>query len=47
MECARLKNWHFWWNRRENPSDWSWMVDTQATYIPFGVNIYGKLKKRA
>ena len=47
MECVRLKNWHFGWNENFFPPDWSWMVYTQVTDTPFGLDFWGDLKNRA
>ena len=45
MECARLKNWHFFGIGRRNSPGWSWMVATQVTDIPSGLFFRGNFKK--
>ena len=46
MECTRLENWNFCWNRIKNSTDWNWMVATQVTDTTFGVILDGKLKNK-
>ena len=47
MECASLKNWHFFGMGETNFPDWSYMVYTQVTDIPVGSAYWENLKKES
>ena len=41
----KVENWHFFGIGETNSPDWSWVVDTQLTYTPFGLAFRVNLKK--
>ena len=45
MECASLKNWHFFGMVETNYPDWVWIVGTQVTDIPFVLAFLDNFKK--